>query len=346
MKAELFEGAWYADALPNGEYAVLFRDREIWTHAGKVPLPTQNVLYVRVAPGRLAGVGHRDDFAWEFTHGDEPGGGWRAIAPAVGVNAVAYDNNGALIINDGHLGSQGIRYFDGANNVVTGDATYFRKDLLLNEWTELDDVIVGQDNSTDEAIIIYHGARRKLSDKRCRFIRFEKWGVACSVAIWREGYADALIVWFDVSEIGQFPLVSAPPPVVGEPEQIVKAVRAKYPTPLGMRHAEFLLEVAAALKMGLLRKTGGTRIALPDGVEVSQDIVMDPVSGRIFDILGDGEGAAVPGWGEAAGSPQPLERLYKVGPGTPPPPPPTDPPVDDTVEELVRELGRHLGAWK
>ena len=79
--------------------------------------------------------------------------------------------------------------------------------------------------------------------------------------------------------------------------EIIKAIREKYPTPLGATHAQFLLECAAATKMGLLRKTGGTRIALPPPhlqngfpIEVSQDILMDPASGRIFDMLEDGEG--------------------------------------------------------
>ncbi len=75
--------------------------------------------------------------------------------------------------------------------------------------------------------------------------------------------------------------------------QIVQSVRSKYPTPLGADHPAFLLEVAAKLGKGLLKKTGGTRIFLPDGTGVSQDCVMDP-DGKHWDILSDGEGAAEP----------------------------------------------------
>lgn len=75
--------------------------------------------------------------------------------------------------------------------------------------------------------------------------------------------------------------------------QIVSVVRSKYPTPLGDKHADFLLEVAAALGLGLVSKTQGTRVALPSGQEVSQDVVMTPF-GKAWDILSDGEGVATP----------------------------------------------------
>lgn len=78
-------------------------------------------------------------------------------------------------------------------------------------------------------------------------------------------------------------------------QSTVAAIRNRYPTPLGARHGAFLLEVACATGKGLLRKDGGTNILLADGTRVAQDIVMER-DGRHYDILGDGEGAAVPHW--------------------------------------------------
>ena len=78
---------------------------------------------------------------------------------------------------------------------------------------------------------------------------------------------------------------------------IVQTVRAKYPTPLGAKHAEFLLEVARALKCGLVLKPSGVNITLPDGAKVSQDFVMDKESTESYDFLIDAEGAATPTWG-------------------------------------------------
>jgi hypothetical protein len=124
-------------------------------------------------------------------------------------------------------------------------------------------------------------------------------------------------------------------PDIPNRKDIVQRVRARYNTPLGALHAGFLLELAVeaeremGLNVGLLRKPGGTRIALPDGVDVSQDFLTFRLSnGEVWgtDVLGDGENAATPGWG---GSYEqfPSERFYDVIPGTVPPvDPPTDPP--------------------
>lgn len=107
---------------------------------------------------------------------------------------------------------------------------------------------------------------------------------------------------------------------------IVQSIRAKYPTPLGTRHGEFLLEVAKATSKGLLRKDWGTFVRLPDGVGVAQDILMDP-SGRIYDILRDGEGAAEPTWHE--GDAVDPTRYYRVdvAPEVPPQEKPSAPVV-------------------
>lgn len=106
----------------------------------------------------------------------------------------------------------------------------------------------------------------------------------------------------------------------------VALVRSGFQTPLGDRHAEFLLKLARSLQVagdtgaGLLKKTGGTTIQLPDGTTVAQDNITYPDgSGR--DVLGDGEGAATPQWGDRG--PGDPARYYKV-----PLDGPVDPPVD------------------
>lgn len=84
--------------------------------------------------------------------------------------------------------------------------------------------------------------------------------------------------------------------------EVVRRVRVKYPTPLGERHGEFLIEVARALGggAGLLKKTSGTKVRLPApfNQDVSQDVVVYKTSeGAVhYDILRDGEGDAEPVW--------------------------------------------------
>lgn len=129
-------------------------------------------------------------------------------------------------------------------------------------------------------------------------------------------------------------------------QEIVARVRAQYPTPLGLSHAACLIDIATALGngAGLLRKDGGTHIVLPDGTNVSQDIVMYP-DGRIFDVLGDAEGEARPTW-QDKGTLDPA-RYYRVGSSTPPPPQPPEPPPSHelTLEQRVSRLEAWLRSF-
>ena len=210
------------------------------------------------------------------------------------------------------------------------------------------------DWSGDLVVIEKHGNRgalARLTDGREAFIwpdvqiitprcAFDAaLGGLCHVVGWSESDGQiraAVLTLQDFARPGQPPPDPPPPDPPPPPEpptmpelDIVKQVRAKYPTPLGGQHAAFLLDCAKTLGKGagLLRKDSGTNILLPDGVRVAQDIICYP-TGRIFDILRDGEGAAEPTWGEANGSPVEASRYYAVG-ATPPPPPPPDPPPPD-----------------
>jgi hypothetical protein len=105
------------------------------------------------------------------------------------------------------------------------------------------------------------------------------------------------------------PVVVPPPPPPPPPDdkkdkpvptsnhlEDVKRIRAKYDTPLGARHWQFLVELAQVIGARLFRKDGGTNILIPAlNLRVSQDIIVMP-NGEGFDVLGDGEGAATPGW--------------------------------------------------
>lgn len=75
---------------------------------------------------------------------------------------------------------------------------------------------------------------------------------------------------------------------------ILEGLRNQFPTPLGLRHAEFLIRGAVAVGAKLLAKKGGTTVTLPDGRTVSQDIFVFGTTG--VDILSDGEGAGKVVW--------------------------------------------------
>lgn len=123
---------------------------------------------------------------------------------------------------------------------------------------------------------------------------------------------------------------------------IVAAVRAKYPTPLGGQHGFFLLDVAGHLGLGLLRKEGGTVVTLPDGTNVSQDTVINR-SGDAWDILVDGENTAKPVWNSSQHIDD-ASRYYAVsGAQSQPPAPPAPPQSPALLESFMNDVRSSLG---
>lgn len=123
----------------------------------------------------------------------------------------------------------------------------------------------------------------------------------------------------------------------------VQRIRATYPTPLGARHWEFLVEVCHATGAQLFRKDFGDHVLIPAlNVYVSMDVIGRGALGDVWvDILGDAEGAAIPTWDahpNAAGTYVDVSRV--VLPGTPLPPPVDTPPAGDVESRLTALEGQ------
>lgn len=140
-----------------------------------------------------------------------------------------------------------------------------------------------------------------------------------------------------------------PMPEIPDQRDVVARVRAQFPTPLGEMHADCLIAIVRTIGQGagLLRKESGTFIDAGEFGRVAQDIICFP-DGRIYDCLGDAEGAATPGWSEANGSPVDTERYVPVSDAPDPDPdPPDDEEPSDDVQRLIlaelRKLTAHFG---
>jgi hypothetical protein len=190
------------------------------------------------------------------------------------------------------------------------------------------------------------GTLRLLEPGPCRFIRATFDGHRAAIAIWKPAEG-AVIHWLTLAELRALPVVNLPKPGTPAPNpgtppapeptpvnhlDTVRRVRSKYPTPLGARHWEFLVEVAQDVGAQLFRKDGGDRIHVPAlGFSVSQDIVILPATRQWVDILGDAENTAVPAWAvhDNAGEPEKWIDVSHIrlpgAPGPADPPPPTGP---------------------
>lgn len=368
------DGGWYADARPDGAFAVLIPGLRIDTHRGPLALPPGgNLLYLRLAPDgiRFAGAGHDDDRVWEWT-----GREWVDRGHAYGVSPVIYRGD-ALLINGIHdaWGSQGARWVDNLGFVWTGDETYYSSKTDLSEWSAITpDIAVGQshpDGTNDAAWVWDNGTHRLLEPGPCRFIRAHRDGERVSIAIWKPGQG-AVVHWLTLDEIRALPVVTLPKPnepkkdpepkpmSLPDPQAVLRVLqreRNKYP-------AKFtsVPEMNAALGvvlnntarefpgMGMHRKDGEKAASYP-GIPVtfSRDTlrVYDPSDpgdelGYWSDVLG-ATGALIgsanaPEWKRSSDN-----RASFVSPvAAPKPDEPKDPQPGLTLEQRVERIERWI----
>jgi hypothetical protein len=370
-----FLGGLYAVALPTAEYAVLYPGSHIESLWGKIDLPGFDIIEFDITAahgGKLAGKAQTDDpskwgtWMWHATTRE-----WEHVSSSAhGTYPCLFTSDGVLALADGaHNGSQGWRYVDEHGRLVTGDDTLNSQRRVglelglsdLWEYSHFAGVTIGQGDPPIGCHVLIDGTRRMLEPGGTHFIRVKYAQGVYAISMTKLAENTSVIHRMTRAELLMLPPVTTapppqPPPVpepIPEPlpvqipdqSQTVAAVRAKYPTPLGATHGPCLLEIAAAIGQGagLLRKDGGTHIVLPDGTRVAQDIICFP-TGHIFDCLGDGEGAATPGWSEAHGSPVETSRYYRVtdAPIHPPTQPPTQPVPDTELAKRVEALERRL----
>jgi hypothetical protein len=229
MTRKEFPGGWYADALPSGEYVVLFADQFLETHLGQIAFldAQRQPLFPRCT--NVGGF----SFAGQSWHTDQTmewHGGWVTInKPACGVSPVIYDNDGLLHISDCSIGSQGWRYVTPDNVLVTGDETYGPgpDSPGLYEWTDLNGLVIGQ--GAEGGVIVWDGTQHRILEAgpaASRFIRVQRDGDNVSIAWWGETGAPTTVVWATMDELRQLPVLQPvePPVPPGEPMKIPATV--------------------------------------------------------------------------------------------------------------------------
>jgi hypothetical protein len=369
MTRLVFPGGGTPDALPSGAYVVPIIGSHIATTTRRLALPLgQDIAYPRLHPnGEYFACqihdGEKKDHVFEFVGLDAEGkprwidhGYWPSVSPCL------YKPDGTLVINgrDGYWGSQGLRYVTEGGIVVSADDTYGSAAYGLSEFTPIPGGAIGQthDNNQDDAAVHINGALRLVEPGPCRFIRASAEGEQAAVAIWKPGQG-AVLGWPTLSELRALPPVPnvgtpvpnpgtpSDPPTEPEPApmdylQIIRDIREDYPTPLGTRHWEFLVEVAQATGTQLYRKEDDNSVLIPSlRKRVSLDIIgRGTLGNRWADILQDSEGQAIPTFQVQDGANGEYVDVSQVElPGElPPAKPPQDPPPAGDLESRVRVL--------
>ncbi len=257
----------------------------------------------------------------------------------------------------------GWRYDSDQGTVIDCVSTYADKDRGLYEFSLWFDVAIGQGGKPDMGCVVsFRGEALRRFDPRpsvlvngieisrtypwnARFIRVRRGGadgLSFSIAIVDLDVRKTYLCWLTWGELYALPFVGASPvppiptpiPPVEPPLPtdylgIVQRVRAKYPTPLGARHWEFLVDLAQQAGVLLYEKPGGAHVLIPPlNVFVSMDVVgRGAIGDNWADTLRDAEGAAIPIWDQhpnAAGNYINVDAVVLPGqPGPGPTPPPT-----------------------
>src|SRR5688572_4623224 len=139
----------YGDARVDGRVAIARPGVDVVTDVGSIPQPAgRPALYCRLHHTNL-----RIACTWSDGGPDHAkewiGGTWVDRGLSCGTNAVIYDNTGLLHISDcgPAVGSQGWRYVDAANRLVTSDETYADIAKGIFEYTKWPDIWIGQGNT-------------------------------------------------------------------------------------------------------------------------------------------------------------------------------------------------------
>ena len=366
-----------------GEYACLLPDRYVESSFGGFTFQNpiaENVIFIRIphmpGDGRIVGGGHMTDqtLEWDVNH-------WAVRGTFYGPNAAIYGAADALVqvgSREEYGRTDGWRYLDVTGTLVDCQSTYADKARGLYEYTAWPDVAIGQGGKPDMgAVVSFPGEKLRRLDPRpvgertypfqARFMHSDRDGDTFGIAIVDLGARKTYFVWATLSELRALPFVTdAPtpipvPPVPVPPKPptpeppvmdylaINQRVRAKYPTPLGARHWEYLVDLAQQADVQLYVKPGGANVLIPPlNVRVSMDVVGRGSLGNHWaDTLSDAEGEARPVWrvgeGPADGTYVDVSGVALPGqpaPGPTPGPTPTPGPVPspDVIASILARL--------
>jgi hypothetical protein len=360
-----------------GEYACLLPDRYVessfggYTFQNPLAPNNENINYLRIpykaGDGRYAGGGQNTDRSLEWLWP----AGWVPQGPFYGPNAVIYgaaDQFVQVTSRAEYQATAGWRYVDFGGELHSCASTYANVTAGVYEYTTLAGVTIGQGSKPDMGAVVefakpgggYEPLRRldprpagqQTYPFNARFMHAARDGDNFGITIVDLGARKTYFVWCSLAELRALPFVGAAPvptptpTPTPNPEPVMdylainQRVRAKYPTPLGARHWEYLVDFAQQAGVQLYRKDGGAHVLIPPlNVNVSMDVVGRGSMGNHWaDTLSDAEGAARPIWsvGESPADGTYIDVAGVVLPGQPGPGP--TPPPSGQCEARVAEL--------
>jgi hypothetical protein len=235
----VFPGAWYGDALPSGEFAVLVPGKPLQTHAGPVALPEEDKAFgptfLKISPTKdrffgckHAGVGAPVLFEYLFLPRQ-----WWAHPTATG--RAVYDTHGNIL----DTLPAGYGYFDTDLNIPISRIQTYEQKFGLNNWCKVGSLYIGQGHDDGGVLVVLPGSiPRVLDTGPCSEINAHRDGDAVAITYRNDGVG--ILLWqTTLAELGALPLKGEPPPPPPPPPE---------PKPVPERkHFDVVQRVAATL---------------------------------------------------------------------------------------------------
>jgi len=208
------------------------------------------------------------------------------------------------------LGSDGIASVEGLGVEGVHPQKEWYGHFGLGQYVITGGFAIGQGTGVHDGLQVA-GKGMLIPSGLCQNNRVHHEGDQFATASWLSGEGRTVFLWptrAELNALSSEPPITQPPkpeppippvePPVTDYLAINQRVRAKYPTPLGSRHWEFLVDLAQQTGTLLYEKPGGAHVLIPPlNVFVSMDVIGRGVLGDVWvDTLRDAEGQAVPIW--------------------------------------------------
>lgn len=212
MNRREFPGGLYVDALPSGEYVVLFPNSHLETHLGRVDFPVGEsygpmfLTCTNVPDFRFVGLAH--DTVGTLLEWRQIGG-WQRNTRDFKTGRVVYDFNGNIL----DTLPAGYQFLSDSGEPFSRIETYGPRNGL-SEWSQTADLQIGQGHESGGVLVFDGQHLRVLDEGNCLFIREHRQGEPVAVPYVKSGVG-AVIVQATLSELRALPIYATPEP---EPE--------------------------------------------------------------------------------------------------------------------------------
>ena len=214
----------YGDARWDGRWAISIPGKGLDTDTGLVACELPVCVRLPHHGPKIAIVGASSNVAREYD-----GARWHDKGKPYGTNAVIYDRDDNLVLATKAQGANGWRYVDAGGHLVSGDSTYADIRRGIFEYTEYEDIAIGQ-GSPEGVVVRFPGEsfnrvlvfKELTATHNARNIRVSRQGQDFAITATCYAQHVTIVTWATLNELRRLPkegtVIPTPPPPPPDPD--------------------------------------------------------------------------------------------------------------------------------